>query len=433
MTNYKNKKIHFIGIGGIGMSALARYYKHNESIVSGSDGGESDLLESLKKEDMQVFTGGHNEANVPDDVDMIVYTIAISSDNPELIKSHNIAAKKDLKVLTYPEALGELTKSKTTICVAGTHGKTTTTAMIYYALKECGVAASMIVGSLIKDENDNLTNFISGDSEYLIIESCEYKRSFLNYNPTHIIITNIDADHLDYYKDIDDIKKAFQEFVDKMKDDNKEKFLIIHNNVDIFNLKANIKKVLVDDIDINKIDLSVPGIHNRENAQLVIGLCDALGLPKETVRRGLKNFIGTWRRQEYKGELHDMQMYDDYAHHPSEIKATLQAFREKFPDKKIIAAFQPHLYSRTKLLFDDFANSFFNADQVVFLPIYAAREQVDSSISSDMLRQVVESKNIKCDLVDNINILKDYMDINADKNTVFITLGAGDIYKVYNL
>jgi UDP-N-acetylmuramate--alanine ligase len=427
MTETSYKKIHCIGIGGIGLSALARYYNHAGVSVSGSDSHESALTKTLSSENIKVFADGHREENLPDDADLVIYTIAISSDNEELIKAHRLGCK----LMTYPEALGELTRTKKTICISGTHGKTTTTAMFYKVFVACGISPTVIVGSLVKDNKENFTNFIAGDSEYLIIESCEYRRSFLNYTPAHMIVTNIEADHLDYYKDLDDIKLAFQEFVNKL--DNKEKtaYLAIHDEERYLNAKDNVKKVLVDQIEMATIDLSVPGIHNRKNAQLVIGLANALGLDSADIRRGLKSFTGTWRRQEYKGEFYGATFYDDYAHHPSEIKATLQAFREKFPDKKIIVCFQPHLYSRTKLLFQDFVTAFTDADQVVLLPIYAARENYDPSINSEILSREIENINKKSIVLQNVGDLYSYMQIHANKNTVFITLGAGDIYKVY--
>ncbi len=427
MTQNGYKKIHCIGVGGIGLSALARYYNYHGVSVSGSDSNETDLVKTLRKENIKVFSDGHNEENLPDDVDLVIYTIAIASDNPELVKAH----KLNTKVMTYPEALGELTKSKTTICISGTHGKTTTTAMLYKVFVACGVSPTVIVGSLVKDDKENFTNFISGSSEYLIIESCEYRRSFLNYTPAHIIVTNIEADHLDYYKDIEDIKLAFQEFVNKMENGSKLSYLAIHDEEKYLNAKDNVKKILVDQIEMVTIDLSVPGIHNRKNAQLVIGLANALGFDSADIRIGLKSFTGTWRRQEYKGEFYGATFYDDYAHHPSEIKATLQAFREKFPNKKIICCFQPHLYSRTKSLFQDFVNSFSDADQVILLPIYAARENYDPSINSEMLSREIENINKKSTVLQNVEDLYSYMQIHANKNTIFITLGAGDIYKVY--
>ncbi len=432
----KYKKIHFIGIGGIGMSALARYYKSQGVIISGSDSSESELIDNLRSEGIIVNISESSD-NVADDIDLLVYTIAIKSDNVELLKGLELANnnEKSCRVLTYPQALGEMSREKKVIAVCGTHGKTTTTAMVYNALQNAGLDVSMILGSLIKDKNseNKMTNYIHGNSDWIVIEACEYRRSFLNYNPEIILITNIDADHLDYYKDIDDIENAFREFIDRLSENGK---VIIHKNeeniLEKLEKKKVVNKIICEDvINLEDVKLSVPGEHNRKNAQLVVALGDMLSLNREKVLEGLKNFAGTWRRQEYKGKHFDMECYDDYAHHPSEIKATLQAFREKCPDKKIIACFMPHLYSRTKILFDDFVNSFEDADEIILLPIYAAREQVDISISSDMLARELNNINKKAVSLANINTLKDYLKIHSDKDNVVVTMGAGDIYKLY--
>jgi UDP-N-acetylmuramate--alanine ligase len=419
-------------------------------------GEATDLISDLVKEGIYVVCGEHKEENVPGDADVIVYTVAIGSDNPELMCAHHIAniSNKKVKILTYAEALGEMSFKKRVIAVCGSHGKTTTTAMTYFALREAGLDPSVIVGSLI-NINGKKTNYIASEnteSEWLIIEACEYKRSFMNYNPEIILVTNIDNDHLDYFKDLEDIKNTFQEFVSKLdKNTNLELFennkklnkLIIHNEQDYLNLNIFSNKVNADQVELSTIDLSVPGLHNRKNAQLVLALSNVLGLDNQKIRTGLKRFMGTWRRQEYKGKYFKMDFYDDYAHHPSEIKATLQAFKEKYnqgdENKKIVAVFQPHLYSRTKILFDDFVNSFSDADQVIVLPIYAAREKFDDSIDSQMLVREMQNKYqdksvtfIKVEN-NNFNILRDYLEIISSENKVIITMGAGDIYGLYDI
>lgn len=441
-----------IGIGGIGMSALARYYKSQGFQVSGSNMGEStDLISDLVKEGVYVICGEHKEENVPKDIDMIVYTVAISSDNQELVGAHHIAntSDKKVKILTYAEALGIMSNNKKVIAVCGSHGKTTTTAMAYFALKEAGLDPSVIVGSLI-NFNGKKTNYIASEnkeSEWLIIEACEYKRSFMNYNPEIILVTNIDNDHLDYFKNLDDIKNTFQDFTNKLNNNNygtqNNKKLIIHESEDYLNLNIFNNKIVCDQIELSTIELSVPGLHNRKNAQLVLALSNVLGLDNQKIRIGLKRFMGTWRRQEYKGKYFNMDFYDDYAHHPSEIKATLQAFKEKYnqgtESRKIVAVFQPHLYSRTKILFDDFVNSFSDADEIIILPIYAAREKYDDTINSEMLVREMQSKYgdkkityIKAEK-DNFNTLRDYLEIISNENKVIITMGAGDVYGVYDI
>ena len=417
------KKVHMIGIGGIGMSALARYYKSHGWDVSGSDSGESDLINDLRSEGINIKKY-EDENNISDDLDLVVYTIAIQETNLELVKAREMG----IEVLTYPEALGKIRENKKVIAVCGTHGKTTTTAMTFFALREAGIDASMIVGSLIENDGRR-TNYVHGDSEWIIIEACEYRRSFLNYNPNIIVVTNIDADHLDYYRDIEDVKSAFQEFVNKLGGDGQ---LVIHQNEDYLSFK---NKNIVDDIQISKSDLSVPGAHNRENAKLVLGLVNVLGLDMNKAKIGMRNFKGTWRRQEYKGKYFDMDCYDDYAHHPTEISATLEAIKEKVENKKkVIAIFMPHLYSRTKLLLDDFARCFTDADEVILLPIYAAREQMDETITSDVLQEKILEKD-ENKLVFSFGNMNDVAEYLKTKNNdyVVVTMGAGDIFKLYDL
>lgn len=417
------KKVHMIGIGGIGMSALARYYKSHGWDVSGSDSGESDLINDLRSEGINIKKY-EDEGNISYDLDLVVYTIAIQETNLELVKAREMG----IEVLTYPEALGKISENKKVIAVCGTHGKTTTTAMTFFALREAGIDASMIVGSLIENDGRR-TNYVHGDSEWIIIEACEYRRSFLNYNPNIIVVTNIDADHLDYYRDIEDVKSAFQEFVNKLGGDGQ---LVIHQNEDYLSFK---NKNIVDDIQISKSDLSVPGAHNRENAKLVLGLVNVLGLDMNKAKIGLRNFKGTWRRQEYKGKYFDMDCYDDYAHHPTEISATLEAIKEKVENKKkVIAIFMPHLYSRTKLLLDDFARCFTDADEVILLPIYAAREQMDETITSDVLQEKILEKD-ENKLVFSFGNMNDVAEYLKTKNNdyVVVTMGAGDIFKLYDL
>lgn len=427
LKDYKN--VHCIGIGGIGLSAIARYCHAHGARVSGSDMSSSRITEDLIQEGVTI-SKGHHANNIPEQTDLVIYTIAATESNPELKE----ARSRGLVCMSYPEALGTLTQEYTTIAVCGTHGKTTTTAMLTSMFKAVGKNPTVIVGSLLSSElnatgggvaspnspKESLrTNFIQGDSEYLIVEACEYKRSFLNYNPTHIVVTNIDADHLDYYKDLDDIKSAFQEFVNKLPQTGS---LTTHSDVELI---TEAKKINADYIDTASIELTVLGEHNKRNAQLALALSDVLGFDQSDARKGLLAFRGTWRRLEYKGIWHDIAMYDDYGHHPTEIKATLQALREKYPHGKynLIAVFQPHLFSRTKLLLDDFADSFSDADKICIMPIYAAREEGDETISS---HDVVE-KTHNAIYMETFDEVKKYILGKPHYNTVLITIGAGDV------
>jgi UDP-N-acetylmuramate--alanine ligase len=431
--NYK--RVHCLGVGGIGLSALARYYKENGAIVTGEDDSHGETTDLLQEEGVEV-SFPISGANITSDVDVLVYTVALPKTHPAIQK----ALELGVKIMTYPEALGEMTNHKRMIAVCGTHGKTTTTAMAFYALRAAGVDASMIVGSLInhpqplfsKEGSTRPTNYIHGNSEWIVVEACEYRRSFLNYNPEIILLTNIDNDHLDYFGNIEETKKAFQEFIDKLKLDGT---LISHPEyLEMFKTK---NKVATDFAAVeDSLELQVPGEHNRKNASLVVGLGEALKLDQKKVIEGLNQFPGTWRRQEYKGDLEGLKMFDDYGHHPTEVRVTIEAFKEKFVDKKIIVCFQPHLFSRTKLLFADFVSSLSLADEVLLLPIYAAREPYDETVSSLMLQESINqtSQNPKAKHFENIEQVVEYLKNLPDKeNTIFLNLGAGDAYQMFDL
>lgn len=410
LRDYKN--VHCIGIGGIGLSAIARYCKNAGAEVKGSDGNASRITEDLEKEGI-VIHKGQSAANIADDTDLVIYTIAVTESNVEL----KAARAKGITCITYPEALGMLTKEYTTIAVCGTHGKTTTTAMVASMLTAAGKKPTVIVGSLLAEGG---TNFIQGDSEYLVVEACEYKRSFLNLHPTHILVTNIDEDHLDYYKDIHDIEHAFQEFVDKLPESGA---LITHADVALQTIG---KKVNADTTEKETIELTVLGEHNKRNAQLALALAQVLELDEDKAREGLNAFTGTWRRLEYKGTQKGAIVYDDYGHHPTEIQATLQALREKYISGKfkLIVVFQPHLFSRTKLLLQEFSQAFTLADKICILPIYASREKDDETISSHDLVEITDNAIY----MEDFEEVKKYLDKNAHSGSVVLTIGAGDVY-----
>lgn len=420
--------IYCIGIGGIGLSALARYYKSQGHQVSGSDSADSELITSLRNEGISV-TIGADASHIRDDVDLVVYTIAIADTNVEYLRAKELG----IRTMTYPEALGEVTKEKTTIAICGTHGKTTTTAMMYYAMKACGVNPTLIVGSLLADKG---TNFVAGDGEpagrkggYMIVEACEYKRSFLNLNPTHVIVTNIDEDHLDYYKDMSDIHNAFQSFADALPATG---ILVTHSNV---SLDTQAKKIDADCIDAKSIDLTVFGDHNHSNAQLVLAMIQALGLDEGKAREGLKAFPGTWRRMEYKGVTKaNVAVYDDYGHHPVEIRATYQALRAKYPkhENTIVMLFQPHLYSRTKLLFDDFVAILKDVDDVRVLPIYKARLEDTTVTSEQELVDAINAAGGNAQRIESLADIPAFIDGLTDSKTIVVNMGAGDAFAELN-
>lgn len=421
----KIKKAHFVGIGGIGVSAIARMMIGEGKIVSGSDSSESLVTKELEKIGAKVFIG-HNANNVADDVDLIVYTPAVDEENPEIKKAKEL----NVPTLSYPEILGLISKNKYTIAVSGAHGKTTTTAMLGKILIDAQKDPTIIVGSLLKDRK---SNFVAGKSDYFVVEACEYKKSFLNLEPKIIVITNIDNDHLDYYGNLDNIKKAFAEFVLKLPEDG---YLVCDPNDE--NLKEVIKSSKGKIIDYTKImanfNLKIPGEHNIKNAQAAMAVARILNTNEEEALASLNDFSGAWRRFEHKGETKNgVLVYDDYGHHPTEIKTTLKGAREFFGDKKIFCVFQPHLYSRTKNHLVDFGASFDDADVVIVAPIYAAREKDDGRINSQILTEEIK-KNKKNDVyrIDDFTEIEKYLLAKTDNNSVIVTMGAGDIYKIAN-
>ena len=349
----KTRKVFFIGIGGIGISALAKMALSRGMQISGVNDEEGKTVDSLRELGVEVVSRGILDT-LPG-ADLYVYSDAWIYRGPELLEKAKETGKP---VLSYFEALGIFAREYKVIAVAGTHGKTTTTAMVAEILIEAGLDPTVIVGSFVKKFN---SNFRMGKSEYLVVEADEYMRHFLNFHPYIAVITNIDADHLDYYKDLADIQDAFKQ------------------------LRAQSETVVEDYSKyFNQVPvLLVPGEHNRQNAAAALAVADFLKIDLENAKKSLQNFNGTWRRLEKIGKTkRGTIVYDDYSHHPTEIRVAISALRELYPTKKITVVFQPHLYSRTKALFGDFAVSFGQADKVFFLPIYFAREERDESISS---------------------------------------------------
>jgi len=422
MLDLKNtQKVHFIGIGGIGISSIARMFLMEGKKVTGSDRAESVITEVLIDAGAEVVIGSNRDV-IMEDTDLVIYTIAIPEDDPEFLRAKEL----NIPVMTYPEALGAFSKDKYTIAVSGTNGKTTTTGMIAQIMLEGGLDPSVVIGSFLKGYK---SNFLAGKSDYLVAESCEYKRSFLNMHPNMLVITNLE-EHLDYYKDLEDIQSAFIEIVKKIPEDG----YLICNPKDPHVLPV-VEQAFCNIIDytMEKIffDLKVPGDHNIENAKAAIAVTHLLDVPRENITESLTRFSGTWRRSDYLGETKKGAIvYDDYAHHPDAIVTTLKGFKERFKDRKIIVAFQPHLYSRTKILFDAFVNSFEYADEIIVLPIYAAREEEDPTITSVMLRDALGEKNPKTMYMGDYYELERHLDKEYGRGDLIITMGAGPINKV---
>lgn len=419
----KIEKIHFIGIGGIGISALARMMVHEGKQVTGTNNMPSpETLGSLMESGVVIDFEKKIDA-IPDDVDLIVYSLAW-----DLIETDFMARIREniqVPILTYPEMLGIVSKDKYTIAVAGTHGKTTTTAMIADVMIDAGMKPTVIVGSLLSKYN---SNFVPGDSKYFLVEACEYKRSFCNINPDILVITNIEEDHLDYYKDLDDIKSAFAEVAAKVPQDG---YIVSNTGVPYGWGEAH--RINYGDYMDNVPALKVPGNHNRENAAAALALADVLAVDLKSAEKSVSEFSGTWRRFEYKGKTSKgADVYDDYAHHPTEVRAALSAAREKFPSKKIIVAFHPHLYSRTKYFLKEFSEVLSLADDILIAPVFAARETDDGEGNAEKLAATIRSLSAQAGKARDFKTLDEVRDalLEYGDEAVIVTMGAGDIYKV---
>ena len=396
----KIKKVYFIGIGGIGISALAKWAYARGMEVSGVNDDEGKTIDSLPELGIKVDLKAGLSAGVLAEADIYVYSDAWLNRGPEILES---ARKTGKPVLSYAEALGVFAEGYKVIAISGTHGKTTTTAMVADILIDAGFDPTVIVGSFVpKFSSENLgpratsrgekkgSNFRSGKSEYLVVEADEYNRHMLQLHPYIGAITNIEADHLDCYKDLDYIKKAF------------DKFLAQSENK-ILNYENYLEKVP---------KLSVPGEHNRKNAALALAVADLLHVDLLVAQKSLAEFSGTWRRLEKRGVTETGTIiYDDYAHHPTEVRASIEALRELYPfgQKKITIVFQPHLYSRTKALFDDFTKAFHGADKIILLPIYFAREAPDESISSGKLAEAICQNGDKAIAFTDFELAEEYL------------------------
>ena len=441
--------VHFIGIGGISMSGLAEILLSRKFPVSGSDSHESALTDQLAAQGAVVHYPQMAE-NITDDIDVVVYTAAIHPDNPEF----RAAQEKNLPMLTRAQLLGEIMRNyKEAINVSGTHGKTTTTSMITEILLEAHKDPTVSVGGMLKDIGGNIR---VGGQETFVVEACEYTNSFLSFFPTIEVILNVEADHLDFFKDIDDIRHSFKLFAEKLPEDG---LLVINKDIkhsEYFTQALKCRVVTFGhekDADytanfisydkfahpsytlfykgeeLAQVELGVTGEHNIYNSLAAIAVARSLDIPMEVILRGLKHFTGTDRRFQKKGSVNGFTIIDDYAHHPQEIAATIEAAK-KYPHRKLWIVFQPHTYSRTAALLDDFAGALSQADEIVLADIYAAREKNTIGISSDDLRKHMLEQNTNVYYIPKFEDIEDFLLQHVEEGDVLITMGAGDIYKV---
>jgi UDP-N-acetylmuramate--alanine ligase len=416
-------KVHLLGIGGSGMSALARLWLTAGARVSGSDLAKTATTEALTLLGAQIKYE-QSLAGIPADAETIVYSAALEVAEPALIAE---LKKTFPKVLSYSEALGELARAYQVIAVAGTHGKTTTTAMLSHILQLAGLSPTVILGGEVQGSG---SNFRTGTSDYLVVEADEYRRSFLSLHPFILVVTNIDADHLDFYRDLGEIQAAFGELAARVPPAGK----IICNPADphLAPVMVAAQAPILDYEQVNLvINNGLHGEHNRQNARAAICAAGALGVGVETARAALLSFPGVRRRFEYAGQTPaGALLYHDYAHNPPKVKAALAGAREHFPTKRLVVAFQPHLYSRTKALLPEFAEALSGADQVLLTPIYAAREAPDTSVNSPMLAEAVKKLGISATAHPDLASIAAYLRGTLGPEDVLIAMGAGDIYRL---
>jgi UDP-N-acetylmuramate--alanine ligase len=440
------RKIHVIGIGGIGVSALAKLLSRRGAEVSGSDLVASGITHELEIEGKKIFLG-HAAENVPANCDLIIYSPAVSFNNPE----REVAHQRRIPEISYPEALGELSLDFRTIAVAGTNGKSTTTAMLGLILEKAGFDPTVIVGTKVPSfKHGNLR--IGKTGAWLIVEACEYREHFLNLSPEFTIITNIEEDHLDYFRDLNHICEAFQKFVDRVPeigrvvfnaDDESCRELKYKNAVSfgaangdyrlvnrIVGLGQQTFEVWLDNSHLGNIVLQIPGSFNAMNALAATALALSIGVPFGAIQAALEKFYGVWRRFERVGKFQGADVFSDYGHHPTAIRGTLEAGREFFPGQRIVLCFQPHQHERTKNLFNDFVTSLSGADVLIVPEIFevAGRTESKNISSRDLVNTINTNYPDKqaiyaVDLDEARNILSNVI----QENDVLIIQGAGDV------
>jgi UDP-N-acetylmuramate--alanine ligase len=440
------RKIHMVGIGGIGMSGIAEILLDQGFEVSGSDKQLSEITSRLERLGAKIFIG-HDAGNL-DEADVVVYSSAVHLDNPELVA----AAEKKIPVIRRAEMLAELMRMKYGIAIAGTHGKTTTTSMTSLVLMEGGLDPTVIVGGKLSSFGG--TNARLGHGDFIVVEADEFDRSFLQLTPVIASITTLEREHLDIYTDLEDIKRAFVEFANKVpfygfvilcldEPSIQEILPLIRRKIITYGVSAqadlravNISfsgnrskfNLLQRGKDRGEIHLNVPGIHNIKNSIAAIGIGLELGIEFMKIKKAIESFNGVYRRIEIKAEVDGVMLVDDYAHHPTEVQATLSALRSGWPHRRIIAVFQPHLYSRTRYFHDEFGKSFLNADVLVVTDVYPAREEPIQGITGELIVDDARAFGHKdAHYVQDKRRLSDFLMQIQKPGDIVVTLGAGDI------
>lgn len=411
------QNIHMVGIGGIGMSALAQLLASRGSMVTGSDREESPTTKLLEEKGITVEIG--HGVEIPTETKLLIYSDAVQADNSERAK----AREKGIPQISYFEMLGKISASMRTIAVAGTHGKTTTTGMVAKILSDAGENPTAIIGSIVRDFG---SNFLAGRDDLFVVEACEYRDHLLELSPEILVITNIELDHTDFFPSLHALQDTFHQAVQKVP---------AHGAIITDPKDGNIAPILtritanVYDYTIEEVPkLGLIGEFNAANARAA--KCAAKtafpDISDEIIDQALKDFKGAWRRFEYKGEtLNGALVYDDYAHHPTAVRKTIEAAREKFPDKRIVVAFHPHLHSRTETFLQEFADALDTADRAIVAPIYEARTEISHTVSNHSIAEA--GKHIEA--IDSFDEIREAL-LKEPEGTLIITMGAGDIYKV---
>jgi UDP-N-acetylmuramate--alanine ligase len=427
--------IHFIGIGGIGVSYLAQWCLARGCRVSGSDIAEGPIVEILREKGAKIRVGAHRGKNIPKGTELVIYTLAARPSNPE----RREARRRGIAQISHAEALGELTERYATIAIAGSHGKSTTTALTGLLLKRAGFNPTVFVGTKLKEFGG--TNCAIGRSKYLVIEADEWHGAFWHYRPHIVILTNIDREHLDFYKDFRGVKSGFKKFLAGTPHD----AIIVANGDD-----PAVREAVIDssrthifysrtDPDADRVRriLRIPGSHNVSNALAVLTLSRVLRIPRYTALRTIANYRGSWRRFEYRGMLRGAKLFDDYAHHPTEITATLSAGRTiLWGAGRLWCVFQPHQYRRLQALFPAFVRAFDQADHIVVLPVYAVagRESPQAfGVRAEHLSEALAQRGLRATYAPSFRRAAAILHRDLRRGDICILMGAGDIVRIHEV
>jgi len=419
---FKARQVHFIGVGGIGISAIAKMLLGRKVHVSGSDLNDSSLIDELRKIGADISLG-HDALNIPAECELVVYTNALLENNVELIE----AKKRGIRTLSYPEALGEISRDQYVIAISGNAGKTTTTAMIAKTLEDANLDPTAELGAIVPSWK---SNYRIGKGKYFVVEADEFNDNFLHLKPDITIVTNIEMDHPEYFENFEAVKESFKKFLLQTKQ------TIVANLKDpaiALILKDVMKQTSVTSFDYSNDDynlnLKIPGEFNKLNASAAFRVGLLLGLNPQIIKESLQNYTGVGRRFEYIGDYKNAQVYSDFGHHPTEIKKTMEAARQKFPKQRIVLVYQPHMFSRTKALFNDFIKVFGSipVNKIILTDIYPSREADAGLVHA---KDLVDTANLDILVYHSKNELVEILGGEIKPDDVVFFMGAGDIDKL---